>query len=241
MAATLLLGASAAQAGDFAVPLAPAEPAIEDSWEFSFTPYGWMPWVELETAGGTEIDLTLGDILDNLNMTAMFEMAVRKGKWEISADVLYVDLGIGLDGRILRKLDISEWLITPRVSYRAWEGDWGFCDIQAGVRYTWVDLQVSGAALGFPIVEGGSAEIWDATIGVRGRYNLNENWYLGYYVEAGAGDSDFIGQFYCDIGYRFKSAEVFFGFRYLSYDFGSGAPLKDETVYGPLLGATFRF
>lgn len=229
-----------AKAGDFIETLAPSVPA-PSPWEFDFTLKGWGPAVDLTTPGGVDVDISLGDIFDALNMTAQFEFELRRGKWALTADAIYVDLDFELDGRILRDLQVEEWIVTPKLSYRAWEGDWGWFDFQAGFRYTWADVQVRAAALGFPIVESGSGEIWDACVGFRGRYNLNECWFIDYYAEAGTGDSDFVGELFGSVGYRLESMELFAGFRYITYDFSNGAPLKDETAYGPILGLRFKF
>ena len=238
---SLWVTAIPSRAGEVAAMPEPAAPAEEDRWEFDIALYGWLPWIELETAGGTQVDLDAGDVLDALDMTAQFEIALRKGRWGFTADVFYADLGIELDGRVLKSLELKDWLVTPRLNYRAWEGDWGWFDIQGGVRFTSIETEVRGAALGFPIVEAGSSDIWDASIGFRGHYNINERWYIGYYAEVGTGDSEFIAQLFCDVGYRFESVDLFLGLRYLYYDYGGDAPLKDMDWLGPLAGTRIRF
>ena len=232
------------------------EPA-EDPWEFLFTGYGVLPWVDLTLSGGTGISLDPGNVWDALNMTAQFEMEIRKGKWGVSTDVIYVDLGFNPDINVIQDVRIKEWIIMPRLNYRAWEGDWGFLDLQAGLRSTSVDITVKGhrpsiaagsilpggpGLKGDSFTKSGYASIVDASFGLRGQYNLSDRMYLDYYGEIGAGDSDLIAQAFAAVGYRLNhNADLFFGFRYVYWDFASGAPLEDETAYGPEMGLKIHF
>ena len=231
------------QAGELNVPPASVEVSPRtDSWEFSLSPYGYLPWVDLTTAGGTDVNLGLDDILDSLKMTAQFQVEARKGRWGLSTDVIYVNLDFDINGSLLRNLELKEWVVMPRVNFRAWEGDWGFFDFQAGARYTNIDVQLNAQILGSTLSESGSAEIWDTSVGFRGNYNLSERWYVHHYAEIGAGDSDLIAQLYCDLTYRWReNADLFLGFRYVYYDFADDFALSDETVYGPQMGARIRF
>jgi hypothetical protein len=139
----------------------------------------------METAGGSEIDIGGDDILDALEMTAQFTAGVRRGKWGISTDVFHADLEFDL-GRILQSLDYEIWIVTPKLSYRAWEGGWGFVDLEAGARYTWVEISLN-AIRGFD--ESGSQGIWAGLVGLQGRYNLDEKWQIPFHAHIGTGDS----------------------------------------------------
>ncbi|MGI9242302.1 MAG: hypothetical protein ACR2RV_16000, partial [Verrucomicrobiales bacterium] len=242
------------QAGDYSYQSSKqvVDPPLEvedDSWEFLFTGYGVLPWVDMRLSGGTEINLDPGNIWDALNMTAQFEVELRKGKWGVSADVIYVDINFNPDIDAIRNIRFKEWIIMPRLNYRAWEGTWGFLDLQAGLRSTSVQMTVEGdipsiragsILPGGPGLKGdsfsksGYAAIWDASFGVRGQYNLSDRFFLDYYGELGAGDSDLIAQAFAAVGYRLNNnADMFFGFRYVYWDFATGVPLEDETAYGP--------
>ena len=223
--------------GDFAEPLV-TEPVEHDAWEFSLLLYGWLPWMELETADGIEADIGADDIIKNLDMTVQLEFEARKDRWGFSVDALYLDMSTDLRGRILGDLSLEAWIVTPKVSYRAWEGDRGFVDLQAGLRYYWLGVDVQGRG---PLNMSRSADIWDGVIGLRAHYDLNELWYLPLLVDVGAGDSDFLTQAYVGLGYRFKHVDAALGFRLMYYDFGDGAPLKDQLVYGPIISVKFTF
>jgi len=65
---------------------------------------------------------------------------------------------------------------------------------------------------------------------------LNENWYLPYYVDIGAGDSDLSWQLFGGIGYQFNWGNIKLGYRYLKYDQDDDEFLQDFEFYGPILG-----
>ena len=227
------------QAGDLVVDPAPVPD--EDSWEFSITPYGWLPWIDITTGGGTDIEIDGEDVLDSLQMTAQFELGLRKGKWGLTTDVFYAELEFDLGDVILDDLDLQMWLVTPRLSYRAREGNWGYFDLQAGARYTNVDVAVNTEIRRGPGSESASGDVWDFTVGFRGRYHIDEHWYLGYYGEIGAGESDLVTQAFMDVGYRWEHADLFLGVRYVYFDFPSNFAMQDLSMFGPVIGARFTF
>ena len=139
-------------------------------------------------------------------------------------------------------LKIEEWLVTPKIGYRAFEGDWGHVDLQAGLRYTWVDVEIDGAGphVGdFDVNKSG--DVLDFLGGFTGQYNINEKWYLPFMVEAGAGDSEFVWAFFAGVGYHFEKVDVNLVYKHLYYDFSDSAPLQDETIYGPMLSIKYTF
>ena len=218
-------------------------PGADNGWEFDLKLNGWGPWVEITSAGGTEIDLGLDKIIKSLKGIAEVGVGARKGKWSFEADILYADLEDDNFNSVLSDVRLKEWLVTPKVGYRAFEGDWGYVDLQAGVRYTWADINIVGRGpFGGGFNEDASGHILDYLGGFTGEYNLNERWYLPFMIEAGAGDSDFVFAGYAGLGYRVNQCwDVFLTFKYLTYDFASDAPMQDETAYGPMFRATYKF
>lgn len=234
-----LLPSSAGNEGDFTQPLV-MEPA-QDDWEFYLQLDGYAPWVQIDTPGGTEIDLGLDDIIDSLQMIAEFTVGVQKGRWGLRSQVIYVDLA---GSPVRDEIELKEWFVSPVISYRAYEGDKGFFEVVAGARYTWVDFSVKGTSrkTGDSFEEEGSGSVWDALVGVNGAYKINEKWSIPYYGEVGAGDSDFISQGWAGFAYQINPcSELGLLFRVIYYDFGDSAPLDTEFVYGPHLYYRYTF
>jgi hypothetical protein len=86
-----------------------------------------------------------------------------------------------------------------------------------------------------------SGSVWDGIVGARGHVNLTEKWYLPFYADIGTGQSKLTWQALGGIGYRFKWFDFTVAYRYLSWDFGGGAPLDDLQIYGPYAGFIFHF
>lgn len=63
-----------------------------DDWEFAAEVYGWLPNIDIKEEGGQSSEITLDDILDNLDFPAMIAVQARKGKWSFSNDLVYMDL-----------------------------------------------------------------------------------------------------------------------------------------------------
>jgi hypothetical protein len=228
--------------GDFSKSIVVPPLVEEDGWKFDLEIKGWLPRIEMTSAGGSEIDLGPDDILKNLEGTFQAEVGVRKGKWSLNTDIVYLGMEFDDFDRVLDKVNMKEWIVTPKIGYRAFEGDWGYVKLEAGLRYTWAEVAIEGRGpLGRGFDEDVSGDIYDGIVGLSGEYNLCDRWFLPFMLEAGTGDSDSVFAAFAGVGYRYKYADVLFVFKYLSYDFASDAPLQDITVYGPVISARFTF
>ena len=59
-------------------------PAADDGWEFTLSPYAWAAGLNGSVGIGnvvSEVDLSFGDILENLDIGAMLHFEARKGRW----------------------------------------------------------------------------------------------------------------------------------------------------------------
>ena len=168
---------------------------------------------------------------------------IHRPKWSLDTDVLWVKVDFDGGGfGLVDDLKIEEWLVTPKIGYRAFEGDWGHVDLQAGLRYTWVDVEIDGAGPHVGVYDvNKSGDLWDFLGGFTGQYNINEKWYLPFMVEAGAGDSEFVWAFFAGVGYHFEKVDVNLVYKHLYYDFSDSAPMQDETTYGPMLSVKYTY
>ncbi|HEV3009932.1 MAG TPA: hypothetical protein VGX52_12930 [Burkholderiales bacterium] len=127
-------------------------------------------------------------------------------------------------------------------------------DVIGGFRYlgleTTTDWQLSAAVTGpagaQTFTRTGSVtksdDLWDAIVGVRGRVKLGEgNWFMPYYLDAGAGDSRLTWQGVLGVGHGFKWGEIIFAYRYLSYEQGDNKLIEELSFGGLGLGVNFRF
>jgi hypothetical protein len=243
-----------------------------DSWQFGVSIYGWFPDVEGKTAftqpgGSNEFKIDIDNILDNLEFTLMGTFDVRKGRWGILTDVIYMDVGgsqtgtreatiggneLPVNASANVDLDLKSWIWTLTGYYRALDQPGMTLDVVAGARYLDVEQKVNWDVTGnvgsIPIPgRTGSAEVsltnWDALIGLRGRFAFGAQnaWFVPYYFDVGAGDSDFTWQGIAGLGYAFHWGEIAAVWRYLSYDLPSGSAIDDMSFSGPAIGVTFRW
>ena len=251
------------------------EPAQDDKWEFSAEAYSWAASIDQTTSSGNNIEIDFDDILDDLDFAFMGLFGVRKGKWSLLSDVIYMDLdqnGIGtevdvpigplgrssLEVELDADVELNAWVVTPGVGYTVLQNEKVRLDLVAGARYLYikvdVDLDITDqltlALFRGDIVAIKAAEDdvsskghnWDGIVGVRGQVNLNEKWYLPYYADVGAGDSQLTWQVAGGIGYRFSKLDVVAGYRYLDWNWNDDDDvLGDLHIEGPYFGVKYVF
>lgn len=140
--------------------------------------------------------------------------------------------------------------------YTILQGDWGNLDGLAGVRLVNVNARTNYASsVVFSGPNGGTAtlfgadgglstskNIWNGFAGVRGKLAIGTSkFFVPYYADIGAGDSNLTWQLATGIGYRTSFADLSLGWRYLAFDQGSGSVIKNLSLNGPYLAAEFRF
>jgi hypothetical protein len=243
-----------------------------DAWQFGLSIYGWFPDIAGQTnfttpSGSSEFEIDIEDILDNLEFTMMGTFDVRKGRWGVLTDLIYMDVdgsksgtreasigGGALPVNVAADVDIEleSWIWTIAAYYRALQQDGSNLDITAGVRYLDIEQSVNWNITGnvgpIPAADRmGAAEAnlsnWDIILGVRGRFAFGgqESWFVPYYLDLGTGDSDFTWQGVGGLGYAFQWWEITVAWRYLYYDLPSDKRIKDLDFSGPVIGATFRW
>jgi hypothetical protein len=167
-----------------------------------------------------------------------------------SASIGGIQIPVGAAADV--NLDIQSWIWTIAGYYRALEQNGGSLDLLAGARYLDVEQSVNWNVTGnvgsipAPGRQGAAtAELsnWDVIFGLKGRFafGAQKAWFVPYYVDLGAGDSDFTWQGIAGLGYAFKWCEVTAVWRYLYYDLSSDKPIRDMNFSGPAAGITFRW
>lgn len=256
-AVSLLLGVTAAQGAD-------------EDWQFRASIYGYFPSIGGETnfpAGGGEIDIAAEDLIENARFVGMASFEAQHERWGAFVDAIYMNVGDSVSGTTSlgagqvslppgitadASLDIKAWVVTTAASYRAIATSQSTFDVFAGARlldakgdldYSFnVDLSPFG---GPP--QQGSAEAsddkLDAIVGVTGRYEFGADgrWFIPYYLDAGAGDSDLTWQAALGIGYATRHGEVFAAYRHLDYDLGDDGAIASLDFDGPALGLAYRW
>jgi hypothetical protein len=83
---------------------------------------------------------------------------------------------------------------------------------------------------------------WDAVVGFKGRasFGAEHSWFVPYYLDLGAGNSDFTWQGILGLGYTFSSwGEVVVVWKYLDYQFKKNN--ASLSMSGPAIGIGFNW
>lgn len=228
------------------------ETPTSDEWEFSGTIYLWATAFGGEVKRGGDIDITFDDVLQNLDGAFLGAIEARKDKWVLNTDIIYLKVSAS-DSGLLRpaagdvalggSIELDSWVITPSLGYNLINSKTGTLDAFVGARYLSLDSTVKLSSTG-PL--GGrytkidpSENYTDGIVGVRGKLNLEGNWSLPYYIDAGSGDSETTWQTYGGIDYHMDNTNLFFGYRYLEWDLGDA--IDTLNVSGPIVGVKYTF
>jgi hypothetical protein len=246
-------------------------PRDSGTWQYSASIYGFLPTIAGSTKfpvdSGSNINVSADKLIDSLKFTFMGSLDAHNGRWGAFSDVLYLDVGgtksqsrdftlgnIGLPAGTNADLSLDlkglVWMLAGE--YRLANDPHLTMDLLGGTRYfelkQKLDWAISGS-LG-PIAPAGRfgstqirEHVWDAIVGVKGRYAFGETgkWSVPFYADVGTGQSDVTWQAAAGVGYAFQWGEVRLLWRYLDYKFKSGSKIEDISFNGPQIGAAFSW
>ncbi|MGB5709116.1 MAG: hypothetical protein WBM41_20080 [Arenicellales bacterium] len=66
-------------------------------------------------------------------------------------------------------------------------------------------------------------------------------WYIPYYLDVGAGQSDLTWQVIAGAARQFNWGDLTFAYRHLEWDLPSDIPIKDISFSGPIIQAKWYF
>jgi hypothetical protein len=193
----------------------------------------------------------------------MGAVEAQKDRWGLFADAIYMDVGDELVASTTlakgsvplppgatadAELGIEATVFSVAANRRVLEHERSMLDVFAGAR--WLDAQVAlDASLASPLgpIAAVSSErdqsYTDGVVGVKGKITVGEGgkWFVPFYFDVGAGDSDRTSQAASGIGLSTRWGEVFGTVRFLDYDFKSDSAIADLDFTGPAIGVLYRF
>jgi hypothetical protein len=217
-----------------------------DRWVFGAEAYLWGASIGGTSANGDDVDIGFGSLLKDLDLGFMTTLGAAKGRWTVFADLIYLNVSDdvkGPDDIIELDVRLKGVVSTFGAAYSLAETDRSRFNLFGGGRYLWLDaklkLEIEDENRG-SLSDSGA--IWDAVIGLRGKTDLNDKWYLTYFADIGTGQSKLTWQALAAISYRFRKLDAVVGYRYLDWNFDndSGA-FNDLNFHGPFAGVKVRF
>jgi len=229
------------------------EDSSSEEWSFTVMPYIWGTSLKGTTAPlpslpAVEVDASFGDIIKEVNLGYMGSAELRKGKFGIISDVIWIDLSAEASGPLppvfssFIELDYTSLIASLLGAYRVLEQERGWLDLVVGVRGWYIDTSVDVGPGGI-LLSKGHTEGWaDAMGGIRARINLGKGFHAQALILGGGGGSksavDLIGR----IGYTFtEHISAFAGYRFLKVDYKNKGFVWDVEYQGPLVGGTYKF
>lgn len=231
-----------------------ADSSEPSGWNFTAAPYLLFPGMNGQVAIReipVDVDLSTGDIFENLDFGMMLYFEAANDKWALTFDALYMNLAkegeTPLTGRAAR-VDLKQLAIDVKGMYRI--SHW----LEAGVgfRVNVIDGSVN-VAEGDIILPGNKVSMnqtwFDPLLVARARTDFSgSKWSLSFLGDIGGFGlgSDFTWQAKPYVGYRFsKLFEMTAAYRWIGIDYQTGTGNEnfryDMTISGPELGFLFHF
>lgn len=247
--ATLAFVPGQAQAADISEPT----PAASD-WTFTGAAYLWASGIEGESGifgfPPQDVDLSFGDVLENLDVAFMGLGEARNGPLSIGLDFSYARLGTNVGtpfGIAAADVDVTATTLmaTGVVGYALVETGNAHLDAIAGARVWSVstDFDFNGGALGGTSADDGATWV-DPLVGAKFKADLGENFYVsGWGMIGGFGvGSDLMWDAMGGLGYDWsESLSLFAGYRAVSVDYSKDGFVYDVVQQGPIVAGVFRF
>jgi len=229
-------------------------------WKFSAKGYGWLPEapakVKVDQQEVADLPESLDNILDSLDMGAMFELEARKGPLLLFVSPIYYK-GKGSEhfrgpGGQKRKITLKEkaWIVDYGVGYELGPWDLGEATVSVapyvGGFYFHDPLEIDvdpepPLDLGLDIDK--TIEFNTPIAGLLTRWRFNDRWSLRVSGHYGVFNSSEVNETWRATGllarhFKIKSidSQVFAGYQYLHLDYEDGPLEIDVDVKGPMLG-----
>lgn len=231
-----------------------ASAQLADNWEFQVTPYAWLSGLsgEVGTIPGLpsgSVDLSFGDILDDLDFAGMLMASARNGPWVVYLDTTYVRTtsNEALGGVIFDNVKINSETTTFALAFgrTLTETSQGHLDAYFGARGWWLENKFDLTATGGGMSSRTEKADWiSPLIGLTGRYQVADRWAVFGAVEAGGFGIGADSEWSVLAGATWQVNDRFgmsFGWRHLDVDYNKAGVVFNAAQSGPVFGANFRF
>jgi hypothetical protein len=139
-----------------------------EPWEITVGGPGWLAWAVGHSGFhgvNPYIQVGPGQLLKNINVVYATEAEVRKGRFDLTGGLLYLNAQAGTGERsgLVSKVDLGYQQYFGQVfaAYRVIEGPRGWLDLLAGFRYTYLGEQV-GLQANNMAIDAASTQLVDA-------------------------------------------------------------------------------
>lgn len=234
------------------LPFAKADGSDESAgWGFEVAPYLWAAGLDgtVGVLGRTaHVDVGFGEIVEDLDFALMLATELRRGRWGVGGDVIYIKLS--KDAAVPRPpvtgidFEQSQLLLELSPRYRVIARQSWSLDALAGVRFMSLKPTLTVEPEGD---EFGKRRSWaDPIVGARLGADAGRHWLGQLRADIGGFGvgSDLTWQALAIVGYRVSErVTLAAAYRYLDVDYENTDDefLYDVAIHGPLLGVVIAF
>jgi hypothetical protein len=239
------------QTSNAPIPQKPT-PADDDGWHFAVSPYLWFPGMS-GTVGAlghnASVHASPGDILSHFHIGLMGAVEVRKNRFVIPIDFMWVklqaDRGLPFEPDLSSiQVKVTQTILTPKVGYRIVDHERVKVDALVGFRYWHLGQNLSFEPSGILSNYSQSANWVDAVAGGKIQFALSQKALVTVLGDAGGGGANLDYQAAGILGYRVgKKCILQAGWRYLYVNYRTNPPglfVYDTHESGAILGAPFN-
>lgn len=132
-----------------AVAWASSAGAEDKEWQFSVSPYAWVPSISGDVGvGGVRagIDVSESRILETLELGGMLSVEARKNRWGFLADGVYMKISDDAEtpGPFFNTIDttVENGAVDLALAYRVVDRERGWMDLLVGARYLYLSCEL---------------------------------------------------------------------------------------------------
>ena len=222
-------------------------------WEFTLALYAPLMGLvgDIGVAGlqPANVDMSFGDILDELDGGLSGAFEARRGPWSIAVDAIWMKVSASAPGLGSSYIRLSEDQLTASLTlgYEIYGNETTSLDLVGGVALSSLDVDLDLLTPNLPVKVrsgSGSQEWLDPFIGLRYHQQLGDCWSIFASGNYGSFDvsSEEYWQIIAGVSYRINDCtSIALAYRMISVDYHQAGFVYDVISSGPNLGLVFRF
>lgn len=229
-----------------------AKSASGSGWTFTATPYFWAAEMSGDIAQfgmprTTHVNSKFKDILEHFDFATMVVGEARYDRFSIFGDIIYSRLSASSNTPwdAVEKVDVTTQTFSGLLGagYSVLQSGPNRLDVVGGARIWSVKTEIDLQGNTIDDINVSDSATWvDGIVGLRGRYFLNDTFYLSNWAFIGKGGARLDWDVAATLGYRFNDTwSALAGYRALGVDYHHGDFVFDVVQKGPILGLVVRF
>jgi hypothetical protein len=230
--------------------------SVESGWQIYWPTYLWAAGTDgtartLPPLPASDLDISFGESLDamkDLDAGLITSVFAHNDRLRLMADVNWMrlspDENLDVAGTPAKlKMDSETFTLMSAVGYRLVDEEHFSLDAYVGAKLWYMNNSAKLKPAVITPKKVDKEHTWvDGVVGAEIVSNITDHAYISLIGFAGTGGSNFFGDAYGGVGYRFNEKyDAFAGYRVMRVDHEDGLFSYEVTQHGPLLGIGVKF